>query len=177
MSGNSKSEHEFVKRLAKIVEANLHNEQFGVSELAREMKMSRSHIHRHLKTLTNLSVSQFIRNIRLEKAMEMLSKTDDSASEIAYKVGFSSPTYFNHCFHEHFGFPPGEVKKRIISNNESSAEDEISSNQIHSGLKQSKPTASKFNRKKNHSPFFNCITCFCFCMVFISNSNKRKWPA
>jgi TolB-like protein len=80
--------------------------------------------------------------------MEMLSKTDDSASEIAYKVGFSSPTYFNHCFHEHFGFPPGEVKKRINSNDEPSAEGGVSSNQIQPGSEESIPTVRKFSRKK-----------------------------
>lgn len=148
MSGVNNTEHQFLKRATEITEANLQNEQFGVSELASAMRVSRSHIHRQLKTLTSQSVSQFIRNVRLEKAMEMLSKTDDSASEVAYKVGFGSPTYFNHCFHEHFGFPPGEVKKRIISNDESPAVAEISSNQIQSRSKEYKPTASKFNRKK-----------------------------
>lgn len=152
MNGNSTSEHEFVKRLAKIVEANLQNEQFGVSELAREMKMSRSHIHRQLKTLTNLSVSQFIRNIRLEKAMEMLGETNDSISEIAFKVGFGSPAYFNHCFHEHFGLPPGEVKKKIISNDETATalleKAGIKSDSLQNDLKKSEISRSKFKQKK-----------------------------
>jgi AraC-like DNA-binding protein len=60
MNGNSTSEHEFVKRLTKIVEANLQNEQFGVNELAAKTGLSRSHIHRRLKTISNKSVSQFI---------------------------------------------------------------------------------------------------------------------
>ena len=148
MNGNSKSEHEFVKRLAKIVEANLQNEQFGVSELTREMRMSRSNIHRQLKALTNLSVSQFIRKVRLDKAMEMLRETDDSVSEIAFKVGFGSPAYFNHCFHEHFGFPPGESKKRFIANDESSTEDGISLNQKQPASEEFQPNGRKFSRKK-----------------------------
>ncbi len=111
MDGNSTSEHEFVKRLAKIVEANLQNEQFGVSELASITKMSRSHIHRQLKALTNKSVSQFIREIRLEKAKEFLEEGNLTGSEIAFKVGFGSPSYFIKSFHDYFGVAPGEYKK------------------------------------------------------------------
>ena len=76
--------------------------------------MSRSNVHRRLKNLTNHSVSHFIRTVRLEKALEILKQKEASAAEIAYNVGFSSPAYFSHCFHKHYGFPPGEVKKRLL---------------------------------------------------------------
>jgi len=112
MTGATHNGNDFISRLREIVEANLQNEQFGVTELVREMGMSHSFIHRHLKKHTNQSVSHFIRRVRLEKAMEMLLKSNESASEIAFQVGFGSPAYFNHCFHEHFGFPPGEARKR-----------------------------------------------------------------
>jgi len=105
----------FIKRLSELVEANVSDEKFGVSELASEMGMSRSTIHRRLKAISNQSVSRFIRTIRLKKAKEMLIYTDFSASEVAYKVGFSSPTYFNHCYHKHFGYPPGETKKHNLA--------------------------------------------------------------
>ena len=114
MSANSQKEQEFLNRLTEITEANLTNDQFGVSELAGEMGISRSYIHRRIKAHTNKSVSYFIRRVRLEKAMEMLRQNRDSAAEIAYNVGFSSPAYFNRCFHKHYGFPPGEVKKRFV---------------------------------------------------------------
>jgi TolB-like protein/AraC-like DNA-binding protein len=112
MTGASNNGTEFIEKLKIIVESNLHNEQFGVSELTREAGMSRSAIHRRLKSLKNQSISQFIRTIRLEKAKEMLLNNQESASEIAFKVGFGSPAYFNHCFHEYYGIPPGEVRKR-----------------------------------------------------------------
>ncbi len=117
MTGATNNGQDFISRLREIVEANFHNEQFGVTELVRKMGMSRSFIHRHLKKLTNQSISHFIRNVRLDKGMEMLRETGDSASEVAFKVGFGSPAYFNHCFHERFGFPPGEVKKRFFDEN------------------------------------------------------------
>lgn len=112
MNANSRDDEAFLKRLRAIVEANLSNEQFGVSELARELRMSRSHIYRRLKVITGHSISRFIRTARLEKALQILRENDVTASEVAYKVGFKSPAYFNHCFHEHFGFPPGEVKNK-----------------------------------------------------------------
>ncbi len=114
MTVNANEDQAFLNRLTEITEANLNNEQFGVSELVREIGMSRSYIHRRLKSISNQSVSHFIRSVRLEKAMEMLRQKEASAAEIAYEVGFSSPAYFNHCFHEHFGFTPGEVKKRFV---------------------------------------------------------------
>ena len=113
MNIHSRDDQSFLNRLTEITEANLTNNQFGVSILAREMAMSRSHLHRRIKAITNQSISYFIRTVRLKKAMQILQEQDVSASEIAYDVGFSSPSYFNHCFHEYFGFPPGEVKKRF----------------------------------------------------------------
>lgn len=105
---------DFIRRLTEVIEANLHNHQFGVDDLAREMGVSRSYIHRHLKRLGNRTISQFIRSVRLTKAREMLLNEDIPASDIAYRVGFSSPAYFSHCFHEEYGFPPGEMRKRAI---------------------------------------------------------------
>jgi TolB-like protein/AraC-like DNA-binding protein len=118
-TGATHNEQDFISRLKEIVESNLQNEQFGVTELVREIRMSRSFVHRYIKKHTNQTVSQFIRNARLEKAMEMLLNSDEPASEIAFRVGFGSPAYFNHCFHEHFGFPPGEARKRSLDITES----------------------------------------------------------
>ena len=111
MNVSSLDDSAFLKRLTAIVEANLSNEQFGVNELAAKMGVSRSLIHRKLKSATNQSVSQFIREIRLKKAKDLLEKEKLTVSEIAYKVGFGSPSYFIKCFHDKFGFAPGEYLK------------------------------------------------------------------
>ena len=100
---------ELVKRLTDIVEANLANENFGVEDLVREIGLSHISLHRKLKTISNQTISQFIREIRLKKAKELLLNDDLTVSEIAYRVGFGSPTYFNNCFHDYYGYPPGEV--------------------------------------------------------------------
>ena len=105
-------EQAFLKRLTDIVEENFDKEDFGVQELAHEAGLSRSQMHRKLKKLTGQSGSQFIREIRLQHALEMLQKEVATVSEIAYRVGFSSPTYFSTCFHEYYGYPPGEAAER-----------------------------------------------------------------
>ncbi len=101
----------FLNKITAIIEANLENEKFGVEELSHELGMSRSNINRKLRSIHKNSISELIREIRLQRAMEMLQQKVATASEIAFRVGFSSPTYFNKCFNEYYGFPPGEVKK------------------------------------------------------------------
>lgn len=101
-----------VDKLIKEIEANLNNEQFGVDSLAQSVGMSRSNLHRKLNKLLNTSTSRFIREYRLKRALEILRQEDITASEASYRVGFSSPTYFNTCFHKFYGFTPGEVKSK-----------------------------------------------------------------
>src|SRR5687767_14891198 len=105
-------ENDFLKQLTAIVEKNISNEQFGVSELADEMNMSRSNLLRKVKKQTKLSVSQLISQVRLKRAMELLRKSSFNVSEVSQQVGFSSTSYFIKCFREYYGYPPGEVGKR-----------------------------------------------------------------
>ncbi|MDE5416850.1 helix-turn-helix domain-containing protein [Labilibaculum sp. DW002] len=112
MPDQSSSENDFLLKITTIIQENISNEKFGVSELADEVGMSRSNLLRKIKKINNLSVSQFIREVRLKYAMELLQDTDLSVSEISYKVGFSSVSYFIKCFRDHYGYPPGEATKQ-----------------------------------------------------------------
>lgn len=114
-------ENDFIRTTSKIIEENLSNEQFGVSELAAKIGMSRSNLLRKIKKLTRLSVSQFIRQLRLENAMEMLKQQSMNVSEVSYRVGFRSTSYFIKCFHDHYGCPPGEIVKRDPSGDQAEA--------------------------------------------------------
>ena len=105
------SDQAFIQKLTEIIHANLANENFGVSELALASGMTRSTIYHKLFAISGKSTTQFIREVRLQRAMEMLQKESITASEVAYQVGFASPTYFSSCFHEYYGYPPGEVLK------------------------------------------------------------------
>jgi len=102
----------FINKVTHLIEVNLGNEQFGVKELAKMLGMSRSNLHRKLQMIQGKSASRFIREYRLEKAMLMLQNNVATVSEIAYRVGFGSPSYFNKCFHKYYGYPPGEAKLR-----------------------------------------------------------------
>ncbi len=108
----------FINKLTGIVLANLGKEEFGVEELSKEAGMSRSNLNRKLRSVKNQDASQFIREVRLQKAMEMLQNNEGTAAEIAFRVGFGSPTYFNKCFHDYYGYPPGEVRKKISVSSE-----------------------------------------------------------
>ena len=116
MNDNPLHDELFLGKLRAIVEANLSNEQFDVEELAREAHLSRSAIHRRLRSLGKTNASHFIREIRLQRAREMLREGSQTASEVAYKSGFCSPAYFSKCYHEYYGYPPGEEKKRQGTN-------------------------------------------------------------
>jgi DNA-binding response OmpR family regulator/two-component sensor histidine kinase len=101
---------EFLQRVLAVVEKHLEEEEFGVEALAHEVAMSRTQLHRKLRALTNQSASFLIRSIRLQRAADLLRQKAGTVTEIAYRVGFSSPTYFAKCFKEHFGYSPGELK-------------------------------------------------------------------
>ena len=121
------TDQEFIEKLTRVVEVNLEDEKFGVKELAEKTRMSRAQIHRRLKSINNQSISQFIREIRLNNALELLKQDFGTIAEIAYNVGFGSPTYFIKCFHDYFGYPPGEYKKYASELNNRISNTEIKS--------------------------------------------------
>ncbi|MCJ7449371.1 MAG: helix-turn-helix domain-containing protein [Bacteroidales bacterium] len=108
----------FIRKLTDIILENLGNENFGEKELAHESGMSLYRINRKLHSINKKTSNQFIREVRLQKAFEMLQEGVCTASEVAYKVGFGSPTYFNKSFHEYYGYPPGKVMKGDKNNTE-----------------------------------------------------------
>src|SRR5690349_21612355 len=112
MTDSTNIEGDFLSQITAVIEKNIASEQFGVSELADEMNMSRSNLLRKVKKDTNLSVSQLISQVRLKRGMELLRKSSLNVSEVSHQVGFSSTSYFIKCFREYYGYPPGEVGKR-----------------------------------------------------------------
>ncbi|WP_321346702.1 helix-turn-helix domain-containing protein [uncultured Draconibacterium sp.] len=114
----------FINKAKQSILDNLENDKFGVSELAAEMGLSRSQFLRKIKSVTGKSANKFIRDIRLEESIALIEKDDHTASEIAYKVGFSSPSYFNKCFHDKYGCTPGDYKKQAAEDGDSPIETE-----------------------------------------------------
>jgi TolB-like protein/AraC-like DNA-binding protein len=106
---------EFIDKLSKIILDNLGNENFGVTELIKVSGVNSNYLRSRIKSIKKITVNQFITEIRLEKAREFLLEGTCTAAEVSFNVGFNSPSYFNKCFHDHFGYPPGDIKKRTIN--------------------------------------------------------------
>lgn len=102
----------FIDEARSIVADNISNEGFGAKELASLLGLSTSQTLRKIKAETGKSVTQFIRELRLEKAAKLLKRTDKTASEIAFEVGFSSASYFSKAFTKYYGIAPGEYRTK-----------------------------------------------------------------
>lgn len=101
----------FLDQLRELILKNISDESFGVSELANAIGMSRSNLLRKTQKATDLSASQFIRQVRLEESKKLLDDASYTISEIAFEVGFNSTSYYVKCFREQYGYPPGEYLK------------------------------------------------------------------
>jgi DNA-binding response OmpR family regulator len=103
---------EVTEKLISIIEEQVNNEDFSVEMLGEKIGMSRVHLHRKIRAITNRSPSEFIRNFRLQRAAELIKQDAGNIAEIAYMVGFNSQAYFTRCFQEQFGCSPSEYKRR-----------------------------------------------------------------
>ena len=99
----------FVKQLHEIIKKNLGNSDFGVEDVGAEIGLSRVQLYRKVKAITGSSVVDLLRKARLAKAHRLLETNSMNISEVAYEVGFSSPSYFTKCFKEEYGMLPGDV--------------------------------------------------------------------
>jgi len=129
----------FLRKLTDIVLANLQNDKFGVRDLIKKSGYSHYILTRKLHSLTNKTINQFIRETRLQKALELLQEEEMTATEVSFRVGFNNVTYFNTCFHEFFGYPPGKVRK-----GEAEITEEINTTQITAKKEHKKPEWGTF---------------------------------
>ena len=99
-----------------VVEKNITNTEFTVEDLAKNLNLSRTHLHRKLKSLTDQSATEFIRNIRLKHAIKLMKSSDYLINEIGFSVGFNSHNYFTKAFKKQFDLSPSEfIKKNFES--------------------------------------------------------------
>ena len=102
------NDQRLMERIVQSVNKNLGDSDFSVEQLASEVGLSRSQLHRRMKELTGLSASDFVRNIRMEQAARLLRERKVNISQVAYSVGFSSLGTFSKVFKQHFGQSPSE---------------------------------------------------------------------
>ena len=109
-----KSNDDFLlERMVKIINENISNSQFSVDDLSVEVGVSRAHLYRKIKGLTNLSAAEFIREARIQHAEKLLKLNKSySIADIAYAVGFEKPKYFSLLFKERYSMTPKEYRER-----------------------------------------------------------------
>lgn len=105
-------DREFVEHFHNFVVENMSDVDLDIQQLSDEFNMSRVQLYRKCKSLTHHSPIEIIRDIRLKEAYKLLSQTDKAVSEVAYEVGFSSPSYFARCYKEQYNESPTDVQKR-----------------------------------------------------------------
>ncbi len=106
-----KSDNSYVNKVIEKIIDNIDDPEYSVNELSSDMAVSRSQLHRKLTALTGFSTTNFIRMVRLEKAKDLLMNNDGNISEIAYRCGFNSQSYFTKSFTEYFGESPSHFTK------------------------------------------------------------------
>lgn len=109
-AGMNKADEDLLARIVSIVEENLTDPNFGVELLSEQTNMSRSSLHRKIKALSGSSPTDFIRLIKLKKAVEFISSGEYRVGEVCYLVGMSSPSYFIKQFQKQFGMTPKEFE-------------------------------------------------------------------
>ena len=108
-------DQKLLRTAISTVENNISDPQFGVEKMATEMNMSRTNLHRKLKSIMGLPPSELIRSIRLRKASKLILNKVDSVSQIAQLVGFDDYAHFSKSFKKHFGVPPTNYEEHIRS--------------------------------------------------------------
>ncbi|MBF6597903.1 MAG: response regulator [Fermentimonas sp.] len=108
---------EFLTNINKIIMNNLSESGNIIETLANEMAISRSSLHKKIKSISGMTPNDYIQLIRLKRAAELLSGNEYQISEIAYLVGFNSPSYFSKCFYNQFGMLPRDfvMKTKVES--------------------------------------------------------------
>lgn len=113
---NAKGNDEvFMERILKEINAHIDDSEFNVEKLASEVGVSRAHLHRKMKDLIGMTPSDYLRNIRLKRACELLKKPDIEVTQVAYRIGFTSQPHFSSHFKRYTGYSPSEYRDKFLS--------------------------------------------------------------
>jgi len=103
----------FAETLNEALRKNMGNPELKIDDLGAQLGMSRVQLYRKVKALTGISPVELLREMRLQRAYNLLVSTTKSVSEIAFEVGFNTPSYFSNCFKKQFGKYPTDVRSEI----------------------------------------------------------------
>jgi ligand-binding sensor domain-containing protein/signal transduction histidine kinase/DNA-binding response OmpR family regulator len=107
----SKYDKEFISKINELIEKNIDNDRFSVADITQTLGVSRSLLHVKMKNLLNISMGDYIRKKRLNKACELLCE-GYNVSETTYQTGFADPNYFSKCFKKEFGVRPTDYQRK-----------------------------------------------------------------
>lgn len=106
------NDEQFMERLMLVINKNMDNPEFNVESLAREVGISRVQLHRKLKDIAGIPSSEFLRNIRLKHAAELLKSRKINVSQVGYEIGYANPALFSIAFKKYYGVSPTEYVEK-----------------------------------------------------------------
>lgn len=106
-------DEKFLMNVRNVVESHMSEVAFSVEQLADEVHLNRTQLLRKLKALTGLSPNDFIKDLRLKKAADLIRQKADTVTQIGYAVGFNDQSYFTKCFKKQFGITPTEYGQQL----------------------------------------------------------------
>lgn len=106
-------DEKFLKKAIDIIENHIDDSDFDIETFASEVGVSRMQLYRKLEALTNMTVKEFIRDIRIKRAAQLLKQNKITVSEIMYQVGFRDMAYFRKCFREQYACSPSEYANKF----------------------------------------------------------------
>ncbi|HEX7584685.1 MAG TPA: helix-turn-helix transcriptional regulator, partial [Prolixibacteraceae bacterium] len=111
----SSPDERFLQKAIEVVEKNISDQDLDIERFASEIGVSRMQLYRKLDALTEMTVKEFVRNIRLKRAAQMLVQKKLNVSEVAYAVGFKDLSHFRKCFKQEFGMSASDyVEKHSV---------------------------------------------------------------
>lgn len=112
---SSSLDEQLLRKAFKVVEDNISNEQFDIQFFCSELGVSRTMLFTKVKAWTNLTPNEFIHEIRMKRAAQLLEQNTMNVSQISYKVGFNNPKYFSKCFQKKYGETPTQYMNRFFN--------------------------------------------------------------
>jgi AraC-like DNA-binding protein len=108
----NKADHDFINKFLGLVENNLDKTNFGTEQLAKELFVSRTQLHRKILAITGQAPGEFIRILKLKRAAQLILEGKLSVTQVAYEIGFSSPAQFTRAFTKQFNCVPSEYSSK-----------------------------------------------------------------
>lgn len=102
-------------RLMKFLEQRIDDDSLRIDDMAEAVNMGRTVFYEKIRQLVGVSPSDFLRQVRMQRARQLIAKSNMNISQVAYAVGFTDPKYFAKCFKKETGMTPSEYRDRIIA--------------------------------------------------------------